>query len=64
MLSVSPMTAGMVAGSGAGARSKREVERKGLDQDIKLCGLEIIITASPIKHEECLSDRTVEIDRP
>jgi hypothetical protein len=45
------MAAGVVTGSGAGARSKYEVEREGFDQDIKLLGLKIIIPPSPIKHE-------------
>jgi hypothetical protein len=64
MLSISSMAAGVVAGCGAGARSKCEVEREGLDQDIKLLGLEIIVTPGPIKHEESLSNSAVEVDRP
>ena len=63
-LSVSYVAAGVVAGSGAGARSKCEVEREGFDQDVKLFGLEIIIAADPIKHEKRPSNRTVEVDRP
>jgi hypothetical protein len=64
MLSISSMAARVVAGSGAGARSKCEVEREGLDQDIELFGLEIIIATGPIKHEKRPSNRTVEVDRP
>jgi hypothetical protein len=48
----------------AGARSKQKVEREGIDQDVKLLGLKIIIPPGPIKHEERPSNRTVEVDRP
>jgi hypothetical protein len=54
----------VAAGGGAGARSKEKVEREGVDQDIKLFGLEIVIAASPIKHEKRPSNRAVEVDRP
>jgi hypothetical protein len=64
MLSVSSMAAGVVAGCGAGARSKCEVEREGPDQDIKLLSFEIIVTPGPIKHEKRSSNRTVEVNRP
>jgi hypothetical protein len=63
-LPVASMAAGVVAGSGAGARSKHEVEREGPDQDIELLGLEVIIPADPIKHKKRPSNRTVEVDRP
>jgi hypothetical protein len=61
-----PVTAramGVAAGGWAGPRSEHEVEREGLDQDIELFGLEIIVAASPIKHEKRPSNRTVEVDR-
>jgi len=57
------MAAGVEAGSGAGTRSKCEVEREDIDQDIKLLGLEIIIPSGPIKHEKRSPNRTVEVDR-
>src|ERR1035441_6014225 len=62
-LPVTARAAGVAAGGGAGARSEREVEREGLDQDIKILGLEIIVAADPIKHEERPPNRTVEVDR-
>jgi hypothetical protein len=63
-LSVASMAAGVVAGGGAGARSECEVEREGLDQNIELFGLEIIVAADPVKHEKSPSNRTIEVDRP
>jgi len=63
-LSVASMAAGVGAGGGACAWSKQKVEREGLDQDIKLFGVEIVIPASPIKHEKRPSNRAVEVDRP
>ncbi len=47
-LSVSSVAVGVVAGSGAGTRSESQVKREGIDQDIKLCGFEIIIATGPI----------------
>jgi hypothetical protein len=47
----------------ADARSKREIEREGLDQNIELLGLEVVVAASPVEHEDCPSDRAVEVDR-
>ena len=63
MLSISSTAARAVAGGGAGAGSESAVEREGFDQDIKLCGFEIIIATGPIKHEERLSNSAVEVDR-
>jgi hypothetical protein len=60
---VTARAAGVAAGGGAGSRSKQKVEREGLDQDIELFGLEIIVAADPIKHEKRPSNRTVEVDR-
>jgi len=57
------MTAGVVAGGGAGARSKCEIEREGLDQHIKLRSLEVIVAAHPVEHEDRPSNRAVEVDR-
>jgi hypothetical protein len=63
-LPVTSMTAGVAAGGGTGTRSEREVEREGIDQNVKLFGLEIIVATGPVEHEKRPPNRTVEVDCP
>jgi hypothetical protein len=46
-----------------GALPGRRPEQEGLDQNIELLGLEVVVAASPVEHEDCPSDRAVEVDR-
>ena len=62
-MSLPPAAAGVMAGGRTGARREREIEREGLDQNIELLGLEVVVAASPVEHEDRPSNRAVEVDR-